>query len=79
MKRDSESILSYIRNEVKYMYNMNDIFGECKECVAKDDCPAAAMPGSVMCMVKRMQCGKTHGEELRENRRRCPHCGNFID
>lgn len=62
------------------MDDMYDLFEKkCGRCAAKDDCPAAAMPGSVMCMVKRMQCGKTHGEELRENRRRCPHCGAIID
>lgn len=58
---------------------MDDFYSTCERCAAKGDCPAVAMPGSVVCIVKRMQCGKTHGEELRENRRRCPHCGAIID
>lgn len=56
----------------------NDMFEQCKKCCTRDTCPAGAMPGSVMCMIKRMQSGKTHGDEL-EGQRRCPHCGKLLD
>lgn len=55
---------------------MGNIYEKCERCVAQNECPAGAMPGSIMCLMKRMQSGKTHGDENRErNRRRCPHCG----
>ena len=54
---------------------MNEIYNQCRDCCAKDECPAAAMPGSVMCMIKRMNSGKTHGDEIRSTQKRCPHCG----
>lgn len=55
----------------------NDMYRQCVDCIARDKCPAAAMPGSVMCMIKRMQSGKTHGDEIRK--RKCPHCGKEIE
>lgn len=54
-----------------------DIYKQCRDCCAKNICPAAAAPGSIMCMIKRMQSGKTHGDE--EKQRRCPHCGRVLD
>lgn len=54
-----------------------DMYEQCRKCCAKDICPAAAMPGSIMCMMKRMQSGKTHGDE--EKQRRCPHCGRLLN
>ena len=57
---------------------MNNVFEQCKNCCARNICPAGEMPGSIVCMMKRIQSGKTHGDEMKE-RRRCPHCGRFID
>lgn len=56
----------------------NDMFQQCRSCCARDICPAEAMPGSIMCMMKRMQSGQTHGDEVRRQRR-CPYCGRIID
>ncbi len=55
----------------------NDMYRQCRDCCAKNECPAPAMPGSVICMIRKMQSGKTHGDEQRQ--RRCPHCGGLID
>lgn len=46
---------------------------KCNVCPVRKECPVACEPGSVMCMVKRLQSGKTHGDE--PHKRRCPHCG----
>ena len=47
---------------------MSDLYRECMNYVAKKECPAAAMPGSIMCMINRMNSGKTHGDETRKRR-----------
>lgn len=56
----------------------NSMYYQCQNCCARNECPAAAMPGSVICTLKKIQSGKTHGDEIKE-RKRCPHCGRFID
>lgn len=55
----------------------NDMYRQCRNCCARKECPSAAMPGSVICTIKRLQSGKTHGDE--DMKRRCPHCGRLID
>lgn len=58
--------------------DMTNVFEQCENCCARNICPAGAMPGSIVCMMKKKQSGKTRGDEMKE-RRRCPHCGRFID
>lgn len=36
----------------------NDMYRQCRNCCARKECPAAAMPGSVICTIKRLQSGK---------------------
>lgn len=55
----------------------NDMYRECRDCCVRNDCPAVAMPGSILCMIKRMNSGKTHGDEQKQ--RRCKYCGRLID
>ena len=36
---------------------------DCYYCKAKNECMAAAQPGSVVCLVNRMRYGGTHADD----------------
>ena len=53
---------------------------ECYNCKAKAHCVAAAQPGSVICMVKRMKYCGTHADDApaRQPGSYCQHCGQRL-
>lgn len=56
---------------------------ECEYCAAMDGCPTVCMPGSILCMERRLQSGQTKGDyKLRQQTdtgiKRCPYCGMVI-
>lgn len=53
---------------------------DCYYCKAKEHCIAAAEPGSVVCMINRMQYGGTHAYEsrIRQPGGVCQYCGHAL-
>lgn len=50
---------------------------DCYYCKAKNECMAAAQPGSVVCLVNRMRFGGTHADDRppRQVGNFCQFCG----
>lgn len=53
---------------------------DCYYCAAKNTCLSAVSPGSVACLVNKLQSGATKGEELppRQKGEFCQFCGRHL-
>lgn len=53
---------------------------DCYYCKAKENCIAAAQPGSMVCLVNRMRYGGTHADDAppRQDGGFCQYCGQLL-
>lgn len=53
---------------------------DCYSCSAKSECLEAVQPGSVMCLLNQLRCGrtKTNAQPIRQPGEFCQFCGQRL-